>query len=112
MADMSLNLSIYNDTNDTFNLQLASGISEPQMTLGPGQTTAPPMNATSDFQIKGSVTYVNADGSGQSFTVNFYMPVVGSNDFSVSSQPSGTYSGSFSDTSGWNLSTTATITAG
>lgn len=112
MADMSLNLSIYNNTSETFNLQSVSGISEPQISLAPGDTTAPPCNATSDFQIKGHITYVNAADSSQSFTVNFYMPVVGNNSFSVSSAPDGTYSGSFSATSGWNLSTTATITEG
>jgi len=112
MADMSLNLSIYNNTSDTFNLQSASGISEPQISLGPGDTTAPPCNATSDFQIKGHITYVNAADSSQSFTVNFNMPVVGDNKFSVDSSPSGTYSGKFSSTSGWNLSTTATISGG
>ncbi|MDO9280293.1 MAG: hypothetical protein Q7U06_00150 [Pseudomonadota bacterium] len=111
MADMSLNLSIYNNTSDTFNLQSCSGISQPQMTLNPGDTTAPPCNATSDFQIKGHVTYLNANDSGKSFTVNFYMPVIGGNSFSVDDVPGETYDGSFSDESGWNLSTTATITA-
>jgi hypothetical protein len=101
MASCELSLQFMNGTPDTtFILTSYSGISQPPPTIEPGVTTYPPDSATSPFQILGNVSYADSNGGG--FNVHFYIPVMGSNDFKITSNPEGRYTGSFvGSTKGW-----------
>src|SRR4051812_20894329 len=111
MSSCELNLQFMNGTSTTFTLTSFSGISQPPPTVEPGLTTYPPDSATSPFQILGNVSY--ADNNGGGFNVHFYMPVMGNNDFKISSNPEGRYAGSFvGGTGGWTVKTVAKIVDG
>lgn len=112
MADTNLQLQIMNNTDDrTFMLVEYHGISQPQASIGPGETSNPPVSASSDFQVKGYVTY--SDGQGAVVNVDFYMPVVGYNKFSITSNPQGRYTGDWiGSTSGWDVKTVARVSLG
>jgi hypothetical protein len=112
MADTNLALQIMNNTPDrTFVLVDYSGISQPAATVDPGETTYPPVSASSDFQVKGYVMY--SDTMGGVVNIDFYMPVIGYNKFSISSNPEGRYKGDWiGSTSGWNVKTVARISMG
>lgn len=112
MADTNLALQIMNNTEDvTFLLVDYKGISQPQQTIGPGETTNPPVSASSDFQVKGYIVY--SDGRGGVVNVDFYMPVIGYNSFKIVSNPQGRYTGDWiGKTSGWDVKTVARISKG
>jgi hypothetical protein len=112
MASCELSLQFMNGTpNTTFTLTSYSGISQPPPTIDPGVTTYPPDSATSPFQILGNVSYADSNGGG--FNVHFYLPLMGSNDFKITSNPEGRYTGSFvGSTKGWGVKTVARIVLG
>jgi len=111
VATCELNLQIYNSTSSTsFTLNKCDGINQFPLTLPPGVTT-PVETATSPYQILGDVTY--ADQNGGLFNVHFYIPCLGNNNFSITSNPSGRYNGSFDgSTGGWHVTTKAVIGLG
>jgi len=111
LATCELTLTIFNGTPSTvFRLVASQGINPfPDIILP--QTSSPPESAGSPFQVKGFVTY--ADQNGGTFTVDFYIPALGSNSFSISSNPAGRYQGHFvGSTGGWTVTTTAVIMPG
>ncbi len=102
MTDTNLSVTIMNNTaSATFYLYDSSGISQPPSPIAPGMTTFPPIQAGSDFQVKGFFTY--SDGNGGGVTGDFYMPVIGHNSFTWSANPEGRYTCEWvGDQTGWN----------
>lgn len=111
MAACELQLQVMNATENELVLVGWHGISQPPATIDPGVTYQPPSGATSDFQVKGYVTY--SDQRGGVINVDFYIPLVGSNDFKIISNPEGRYNGVWiGDTSGWHVNVVAKIEPG
>lgn len=108
MAILTLNLSIFNNTPSTWTLVSCTGISPPPSPIGPS-TQVGPLQATSDFEINGSI--VLADGNGTTCTIGFMMPVLGNNDFPPPSFNPSTPVVYGSEWDGSTKGTTVTVTA-
>ncbi|MDO9280294.1 MAG: hypothetical protein Q7U06_00155, partial [Pseudomonadota bacterium] len=100
MSDINMTATMTNGTNQVLQLQGYDGCSQPAVTLQPGAATT--VTAGSNFQVKGYVTYQLQTGQGQAVSFNFYIPVVGSNSISLEASPSGYFTGTVANVSGWS----------
>ena len=83
MSAINFSATITNNTSSAIQLSSYGGCSQPQQTIVPGATCAA-FTATSNFQVKGQVSYATADNT-QSFVFDFYIPVIGGNSFDFTS---------------------------